>query len=182
MRREQGRPLTVELRFSRLAFFRARFRKGSINMKFVRVVAAWITALVLAVLLPGCAGRDAELAARGKASLMGLSQTDMRMCAGFPNNTGSFAGEDFWMYEHAAAPSGVFMPAYNLPWGGQIGAPGGGYCRVQLRFVRGKVVEATYAGQTEIWGSPDAACAPIVKTCIDYAVHRTDRSAQRTAQ
>lgn len=143
-------------------------------MKLLRI-GAWIIVLVSASILAGCATREAELAAMAKASLIGKSQTDMRMCAGFPNNSGSFNGEDIWMYEHGAAPSGIFTPNYNLPWGGQIGNTSSGYCRVQLRFVRGKVAEVAYAGQTEILGSTDAACAPIVKACIGYAERGADR-------
>ena len=44
----------------------------------------------------------------------------------------------------------------------------GGYCRVQLRFTRGRVVEVSYAGATEIMGEDDAVCVPIVRNCIDY--------------
>jgi hypothetical protein len=128
--------------------------------------------LVLAPLvLSGCAEREAEWARRGRDSLIGLSQSNIRMCAGLPTGTAKDGAGEIWMYEHAAsAPGGITPPAFTLPPGLNIGgqAPTG-YCRVQLRFVNGKVAQVQYAGATDIGDAEDAVCGEIVRTCVRYA-------------
>jgi hypothetical protein len=131
--------------------------------------------LVLAPLvLVGCAERDAEWARRGKENLIGLNQSAIRMCAGLPSGTAKDGAGEIWMYEHAAsAPGGVAPPAVTIPPGLNIGGqPLNGYCRVQLRFVGGKVAEVQYAGNTDIGDARDAVCGQIVRTCLSYAQAR----------
>jgi hypothetical protein len=126
-----------------------------------------LTPLVLA----GCAEREAEWAQRGRAGLIGLDQSAIRMCAGLPGGTTKDGPGEIWMYEHAATPpGGVAPPTVTVPPGFNIGgqAPTG-YCRVQLRFIGGKVTEVQYAGATDIGNARDAACGQIVRTCLGYA-------------
>lgn len=131
-----------------------------------------LTSLVLASLvLSGCAEQEAEWAQRGRASLVGLDQSAIRMCAGLPSGTTKDGSSEIWMYEHAATPpGGVAPPTLTVPPGLNVGgqAPSG-YCRVQLRFVRGKVAEVQYAGATDIGSARDAVCGQIVRTCLGYA-------------
>ena len=128
--------------------------------------------LVLAPLvLAGCAEREAEWARRGRESLIGLNQSNIRMCAGLPTGTAKDGTGEIWMYEHAAsAPGGVAPPAVTIPPGLNIGGqPLTGYCRMQLRFVGGRVAEVQYAGNTDIGDARDAVCGQIVRTCLGYA-------------
>jgi hypothetical protein len=128
--------------------------------------------LVLAPLvLSGCAEREAEWARRGKESLIGLSQSSIRMCAGLPTGTAKDGAGEIWMYEHAAsAPGGLAPPTFTLPPGLNIGGqPLTGYCRVQLRFINGKVAQVQYAGATDIGDAQDAVCGEIVRSCVRYA-------------
>jgi hypothetical protein len=119
--------------------------------------------------LSGCAVKEAETAKDARATLVGLTEKEMTLCAGFPAKAESVKGTTIWMYEHGATnPSGIPMPTVTLPVGGDVTAASNGYCRVQLRFARGKVAEVSYAGATEIWGVQDAVCAPFVRNCIDY--------------
>ena len=125
--------------------------------------------LVLAPLvLSGCAERDAEWAKRGRESLIGLDQSNLRMCAGLPTGTAKDGTGEIWMYEHAAsAPGGIAPPTLTLPPGVNIGgqAPTG-YCRVQFRLVNGKVAQVQYAGATDIGDAQDAVCGEIVRSCV----------------
>lgn len=128
--------------------------------------------LVLALILSGCAAEQREVAERGRSALIGMRDTAIRMCAGHPNNEDKIAGGKIWMYEHTATPPGGITVAPVLPMlpfgGASIVAAGNGYCRVQLRMQDGRVTEVSYAGATAEFGERDAACAPIVRNCIDY--------------
>jgi hypothetical protein len=134
----------------------------------VRVVVP----LVLALVLSGCAVEQREVAERARSVLIGMRDTDIRMCAGHPTNEDKIAGGEIWMYEHGATTPGGVSVAPVLPvspfGGASIGPAGNGYCRVQLRMQNGRVAEVSYAGATSEFGERDAACAPIVSNCIDY--------------
>ena len=125
-----------------------------------------LTPLVLA----GCAEREAEWARRGRENLIGLDQSAIRMCAGLPTGTTKDGPGEIWMYEHAASPpGGVAPPTFTVPPGLNIGGQSPtGYCRVQLRFVAGKVAQVQYAGATDIESAQDAVCGQIVRTCVGY--------------
>jgi hypothetical protein len=125
--------------------------------------------LIIIVLLSGCAVREAQEAKRARSDLVGLRKADLQMCAGHPANVDKAANGEIWMYEHAAAsPGGVaFTPTIPVA-GASLSQGGGGYCRVQLRLVREQVAEVVYAGATDLLGADDAACAPIVASCLGY--------------
>lgn len=133
------------------------------------IVPRVIASLIFCALLCGCAARDAELAERGRSELIGLSESDLRMCAGHPANEDKVPGGQIWMYEHGAASDGGLTVTPVIPVvGAQIGQPNGGYCRTQLKLVGGKVAEVSYAGATDIWAARDAVCAPIIRNCLNY--------------
>jgi hypothetical protein len=120
-----------------------------------------------------CATGQAELAERGRHGLTGLSQTDIRMCAGHPANAARVERGEIWVYEHGAAYSAVGAPTFVAPWGGfQLNQPNTGYCRVQIRFSGKRVAEVAYAGATDLWGARDAVCAPIIRSCVELAEQR----------
>jgi hypothetical protein len=131
-----------------------------------------ITPLALALILSGCAVEQHEIAESGKSMLVGMSDTDIRMCAGHPNNEDKIKGGAVWMYEHGAASPGGLTVAPVLPvlpfGGATVGESDNGYCRVQLRIEKGKVTEVSYAGANSELGETDAVCAPIVRNCLDY--------------
>jgi hypothetical protein len=124
--------------------------------------------VLIPLVLTGCAEREAEWALRGRDSLIGLDQSAIRMCAGLPTGTAKDGKGEIWMYEHAASPpGGIAPPTVTLPPGLNIGGQSpAGYCRVQLRFVGGKVAQVQYAGATDIGEAQDAVCGQIVRTCL----------------
>jgi hypothetical protein len=126
--------------------------------------------LLTPLVLVGCAERDAEWAQRGRENLVGLDQSTIRMCAGLPTGTTKDGRGEIWMYEHAASPpGGVAPPTITIPPGLNVGGqPPTGYCRVQLRFVAGKVAQVQYAGASDIGNAQDAVCGQIVRTCLRY--------------
>lgn len=128
----------------------------------------YIFAPLICVLLCGCAARDAEIANRARAELVGMADSDLRMCAGHPTSEDNIPGGRILMYEHAAASSGLTVTPVIPVIGAQIGQPNGAYCRTQLKMVGGRVTEVSFAGATDLWGGRDAVCAPIVRNCLDY--------------
>lgn len=134
----------------------------------LRPVLARLGVLLLAALaLAACAARQAQWARAGKATLVGMSDSDVRVCAGHPANIHKIKNGEVWVYEQkAATPGGIPVVVPAVPGFGFVGGSDG-YCRVVLRMVGGKVVEMSYAGATEVWGHRDAACGPIVRTCVE---------------
>jgi hypothetical protein len=67
----------------------------------------------------------------------------------------------------SATPAGVAPVAVTIPPGFNLGGSVPvGYCRVQMRFVGGKIAELHYAGATDIGNYRDAACGQIVRGCL----------------
>lgn len=126
--------------------------------------------VLMLLVLNGCAEKEAEWAQSGREKLLGLDQSEIRMCAGLPTGTTKDGAGEIWMYEHATSPpDGIAPPTFTIPPGLNIGGqPITGYCRVQLRFVKGKVAQVQYAGATDIGDARDAACGQIVRTCLGY--------------
>ncbi|MCZ0735438.1 hypothetical protein [Phreatobacter sp. AB_2022a] len=147
------------------------------------VQRAWSIAACCAMIfiLSGCGAYEARLAQFARYRLAGLSQGDIRMCAGMPNSTAPDGRGEIWMYEHGGTtPGGMVAPGLSVPTPTgpvSIGVATDGYCRVQIRFVDGKLVEVDYAGQTSIGAARDAFCAPIVQSCL----WRKERMEQNTA-
>ncbi|MCX5497028.1 hypothetical protein OSH11_20150 [Kaistia dalseonensis] len=104
---------------------------------------------------------------------MGLSQADIRMCAGFPQRTSRESdGSEIWSYETAVSSGGVTVNAPVLFGAASTSVsmkPGGGNCRAQIRFVDGRAVRLTYAGDNDTSYGRNTVCAPIVAACVDYA-------------
>lgn len=135
-----------------------------------------LTLILLASLCVGCVHRSAEQALRGKSALLGLSKTQVRMCAGLPNKTISDDGNEIWSYERAVAGgASISLPTLPTNFAIPLAIPGPSfsqsnvsYCHAQVRFVEGRVVEVAYAGATDILNARDAACGQVVKGCIGY--------------
>lgn len=137
------------------------------------------------VILSGCGAHEARLASLARFRLAGLSQSDIRMCAGMPGGVAPDGRAEIWMYEHGGTtPGGMVAPGLSVPTPTgpvSVGVATDGYCRVQIRFVEGKVVEVDYAGQTSIGAARDAFCAPIVQSCL-WRKERMERNAAAANQ
>jgi len=128
-----------------------------------------LSVVSLSMTLASCAAEQAEMAAKARSDLVGLSQSTIRMCAGLATKVEKDRSGDIWMYEHGtSSPGGFASPTLVAPivGGVQLNQPNG-YCRVQLRFVNNRVAEVQYAGETDIMGARDAACAQMVRTCLE---------------
>ncbi|MCF3933843.1 hypothetical protein L1787_10495 [Acuticoccus sp. M5D2P5] len=137
--------------------------------------------LVAGLVLGGCAARDAQQASAGKSAIVGLTKTQVRMCAGLPNRRveGDDESDEIWSYERdIAGGASVTLPTLQtlmvpIP-GPSFNQSNTAYCHAQVRFKQNKAVEVAYAGATTVMGATDAACAQIVQGCVSYEPPKDD--------
>ena len=58
--------------------------------------------------------------------------------------------------------------SFSLPIVGGIGLSNGGNCHATFRLDDGRVTNILYSGEKNASLAPDAYCAPIIRTCLDY--------------
>jgi hypothetical protein len=122
-----------------------------------------------------CVEREAATVAVARTALLGLTDVDIRMCAGFPSRTVDIESGQIWTYERAINRGGlnVALPTIGvgaLPGlGGSVNVAPGGYCNTQLRFAKDRVVDIAYAGDNDLPQRRNALCTTIVDECVAYA-------------
>ncbi len=121
-------------------------------------------ALVAGALLGGCAVHDSHIANDARSRLIGLSEVDLESCLGVPDQHSSFGTTDVVTYYATSASSTTL----TLPLVGGIGLSYGGYCHATFRLDGGRVTRILYSGEKNATAAPDAYCAPIVRSCLDY--------------
>jgi hypothetical protein len=118
---------------------------------------------------------ESATVATARKALLGLSEVDIRMCAGFPSRTVDIQSGQIWTYERTVNSGGlnVSVPTFGLGTvpvpGGSVNVASGGYCNTQVRFTNGKVVEIAYAGDNDLPRRRNALCTSIVDECVIYA-------------
>jgi hypothetical protein len=127
---------------------------------------------LLALAAAGCAAQDAYVADAGLKAIPGLDRTALRMCAGLPARVSRDDDTEIWSYELDGKQAGgvsVSVPVFIPPAGGALNVGvGGGYCRMLVRFEKGRVTEAKFSGDTGSGPARDSVCAPVVRACIGY--------------
>ncbi|RVB62560.1 hypothetical protein EN906_26480, partial [Mesorhizobium sp. M7A.F.Ca.CA.004.06.1.1] len=91
-------------------------------------------------------------AAAARKEMVGLSEADVRMCAGFPTATAN-AGRSgqIWTYKRIVQRGNLSIVVPTLAVGaipavgGSVNVAPGGYCDTQIRMVDGRVAEVAYA-------------------------------------
>jgi hypothetical protein len=120
---------------------------------------------------------DATTAAARK-EMVGLSEADVRMCAGFPTATADAGGSQIWTYQRTVQRGNlnVVIPTLAVgavpTVGGSLNVDPGGYCNTQIRIVDGRVAEVAYAGDNNTPNHRDALCVSTVDGCVAYARQR----------
>jgi hypothetical protein len=125
---------------------------------------------IIVVPLLGCALQEAHVATQAERNVIGISTSDLDLCAGLPTKTERInPTTETRSYELTEGTnSGVTL---TLPViGGGVNLGNGGYCHATFKLVNGRVTELRYAGDTTVAGAPDAICAPIVRGCVAHAV------------
>ncbi|WP_419730707.1 hypothetical protein [Lichenicola sp.] len=126
--------------------------------------------LCLSMLLGGCAVEDSHIAHSAETRLIGLSEVDLEACLGVPDQHASFGTTDVLTY-YATSSSSM---SYSVPIVGGLGLSNGGYCHATFRVDQGRVTQLMYSGEKNATLSPDAYCAPILRTCLGWLGRHPD--------
>lgn len=107
--------------------------------------------------------------------LVGMNETDIRMCAGFPSAVAKMEdGSEIWSFTKSEQRGGVNFSLPSVAAGplegsaGSVSVTGGAYCSMQIHFVNGKAVQVAYAGNNNSSTTLDAYCVPLVDSCVRY--------------
>ncbi|TPJ60109.1 hypothetical protein [Mesorhizobium sp. B2-7-1] len=124
-------------------------------------------------------------AAAARKELVGLSEADIRMCAGFPSATADVGSSgQIWTYQRTVQRGNLSIAVPTMAVGaipavgGSVNVAPGGYCNTQIRMLDGHVAEVAYAGDNNLPNSRDALCVSTVDACVAYArQHRSSAPA-----
>ncbi|UVC11417.1 hypothetical protein IHQ71_13065 [Rhizobium sp. TH2] len=111
--------------------------------------------------------------------MVGMSEADVRMCAGFPTMGVKIAdNEKIWTYQRIYARGTINFGASTLAVGPTPGLTGGtglgtpGFCYTQIRFLDGKVSQVEFAGDNNTATRVNGLCVSTVDRCVVYAKGR----------
>lgn len=130
--------------------------------------------------------REDKTVAAARSVMVGLSEADIRMCAGFPT-MGTMIGETekIWTYQRVYPRGTLSVGASTLAVGptpgltGTTGVGTSGFCYTQIRFVDGRVKEIEFAGDNNTPTAVNGLCVSTVDRCVVYGKQR--RKEQPTA-
>ena len=150
----------------------------SSRIRKLALLAAGISTLSSCV-IPDDTSRVAKedvTAAAARKELVGLSEADIRMCAGFPSATADVGSSgQIWTYQRTVQRGNLSIAVPTMAVGaipavgGSVNVAPGGYCNTQIRMVNGRVAEVAYAGDNNQPNSRDALCVSTVDACVAYA-------------
>ncbi|SER20892.1 hypothetical protein SAMN05216548_11341 [Faunimonas pinastri] len=141
-------------------------------MSFRPLLRSSLTWPALATLLvtAGCVPNPVSPVEDARTQLIGLRQNDIRMCAGFPTKVFTEGDVDIWSYEKSQPSSaGVSVPVLPNLVGASVSLNGGGDCRLQVRFDKGRVTRIAYAGDSNAVSGRNAVCTPLIAGCVRFA-------------
>ncbi|TGQ02160.1 hypothetical protein EN784_44855 [bacterium M00.F.Ca.ET.141.01.1.1] len=152
-------------------------------MTFSSIRKLALSGLIVAVqsscVVPDDTSRIAKVdptAAAARKEMIGLSEADVRMCAGFPTATADAGGSgQIWTYKRVVQRGNlsIVVPTLSVgpvpALGGSLNVAPGGYCDTQVRMVGGRVAEVAYAGDNNLPNRRDALCVSTVDACVAYA-------------
>jgi hypothetical protein len=107
--------------------------------------------------------------------MVGMSEADVRMCAGFPTYGASVtATEKIWTYQRSYARGGLNVGVSSLALGpvpgvtGATGTASEGFCNTQIRFVDGRVAQVEFAGDNNTTRRINGLCVSTFDACVVY--------------
>lgn len=119
---------------------------------------------------------EAAPVSRARTAMIGMDETDVRMCAGFPSARESegVRGE-IWTFKNATDQGNLNISLPRVATGplqggaGAIGLSSSGTCNMQVRFEEERVVQIEFAGDNNSPNSINGLCVPMVDSCVAYA-------------
>jgi hypothetical protein len=158
---------------------------------YIRKLALPVVVVVAqsSCVIPDDASRIAKVdptVAAARKEMVGLSEADVRMCAGFPTATADAGrSSQIWTYKRVVQRGNLSIVVPTLAVGaipavgGSVNVAPGGYCDTQIRMVDGRVAEVAYAGDNNLPNRRDALCVSTVDACVAYARQYSQRTTAR---
>ncbi|MHB2267856.1 hypothetical protein [Aliihoeflea sp. PC F10.4] len=139
------------------------------------VLASALSSCVVPDDLSHLTGEHATATA-ARSEMLGLTKTQVRMCAGFPNDTVDVGDDgEIWSFRtpnqrgnmNVALPAATYgaLPAI----GGSFNLAPGGFCHTQVRLVNDVVTEVEFSGDNNRPSSRNALCTSLIDSCVVYA-------------
>jgi hypothetical protein len=144
-------------------------------LAFPILASTMLTACMVPDDVKSVVGEDSTVAS-ARTEMVGLSETELRMCAGFPDATSDRGSEgQVWSFRRSTqgGNTSLVLPATTLgvfpAVGGGVSIAPSGNCNTQVRLVGGKVAEVEFSGDNNRPGGRNALCATMVDSCVAYA-------------
>ncbi|WP_152527839.1 hypothetical protein [Lutibaculum baratangense] len=156
-----------------------------VRIREKRALAA-IGCLVATGVVGGCAvPQRFSMVDDAKTMLLGLSEQDVTLCAGFPDQKQANEGSEIWSYRFKTTGNNlaVSTPVLYGIANTSMNYSSGGTCSVQFLFVDGRVSRIAYAGNNDTASGRDTLCEPVIDDCVRYVADypRGNRVAALTA-
>jgi hypothetical protein len=142
---------------------------------FLLLSSAMLSACMVPDDIKSVVGENSTTAS-ARTEMVGLSESELRMCAGFPDATADAGPQgQIWSFRRSAqrGNTNLVVPATTvgvLPAvGGAINVAPSGYCHTQVRLVDGRVAEVEFSGDNNRPSGLNALCATMVDSCVAYA-------------
>jgi hypothetical protein len=127
-------------------------------------IRAGLAAVLLGAPLGGCEVREYVIAHGAPELLVGLSANDLRLCAGLPDRSATGAGAvRYWSYERSVT---VGTGSVSLTQVG-VSLSGAEECRATFELTGDRVSRLAFTRVAASSPVAEAACAPLVTTCVD---------------
>jgi hypothetical protein len=144
-------------------------------LAFLMIASTTLTACMVPDDINSVAGEQPTVAA-ARTEMVGLTEAELRMCAGFPDATSDNGRNgQIWSFRRSAqrGNTNLVVPATTVGMlpavGGAINIAPSGYCHTQVRLVERKVAEVEFSGDNNRPSGRNALCATMVDSCVAYA-------------
>jgi hypothetical protein len=124
--------------------------------------------LVLAALLGGCASPLEQVAERARTEMVGMSDAQLKACAGEPTATNREGAADIWSYfrETSRSATAISDVGYTPTRRGETSYDYYRYCEAVFLLQGGRVRSVEFRGRTATGREIMEPCGAIVERCI----------------
>jgi hypothetical protein len=154
-------------------------REGDRAMMKLRNVAVIGLTVISACAVPADTSkvvREDKTVHTARKAMIGMSEADVRMCAGFPTSGAKISdAEKIWTYQRSYSRGSVNVGMTSLAVGPMPGVTGAtavgaeGFCNTQVRFLNGRVAQVEFAGDNNTRMGINSLCVSTIDACVAYA-------------
>ncbi|MCW0235419.1 MAG: hypothetical protein OJJ21_17605 [Ferrovibrio sp.] len=124
--------------------------------------------LALAALLAGCASPLDRVAERAKTEMLGLTEAQLKACAGAPTAVNREGATDIWSYfrETSRSATAISDVGYTPTNRGETTYDYFRYCEATFMLQGGRVQAVEFRGRTATGREIMEPCGAIVERCV----------------